>query len=368
MKKILLLITILCCISIFTVSAQNYVVHRQRDNVPTTKEHLSFEGIPINGNQRDFFNSLKKKGYEVLTKGVPEGEYYQYATGSYAGINGWEINVYSDWDTDSIYCVRLLHEYATGFKQMQRYEELKEFVEKNYLVAGKITFNGEVSYGDDTETIYKIGEKGTIKVAYGNEDNILYVSLIFEDKENEKKYGFHQATKKYEMKNISSKIQYCLIETSENEIVYNVKNANRTYILLSRGNDVQQIKQLLNGNYTNQMKIYILANYIQVGIKRSEEEKAIPIIENECEKLCRQYIADVEKTRGETTQNFTPRDAILEYLRQKIFSPSERQTLDRVIPPDMMRGLIGGTINFMGSGKEGYYTDYEKYINPYAHD
>lgn len=369
MKRKIILLSLLCYI-IATATAQNYVVHRYRDNVTPSKEHLAFEGIAINGHEEDFLNKLKKKNYKIQTKAVEEGEYYQSAIGKYANIDGWEIFVDCDDDfLDSIYCVRLYSpKYVRWDKQMDVYANVKKYIETHYAISGKAYLWAVDLFAGDTETIYKIGEKGTITVTCGFDEGERYIAVVFKDEENERKYGYHPIIKKYSLTNVSPNFQKCFIESSELETKYDVLCDNIFYTFLSRGKDGQLIQQLLNGNYDDKMKIFVISNYVNNCLNYCKESKEIPIVENECEVFCRQYIDAVKKIRRETVRSFTPRDAILEYLRQKIFSPSERQTLDKVIPPEMMRGLIGGAINFMGSGKEGYYTDYEKYINPYAHD
>lgn len=369
MKKILLLITILCCISIFTVSAQNYVVHRQRDNVTATKEHLSFEGIPINGNQRDFFNSLKKKGYEVMVE-ENEGEYYRSAEGKFANIDGWVIFADKNIENlESIYQIRLFNtDFANVSGMINKYKQTKQYIESHYDVSNKEYLREKNLYTGDTETIYKIDEKGIITISCDNSEEGLYINICFKDYENNIKFGERQDIKKYSIANVSTNFQKCFIESSQDEIKYDILCNNKFYTFISREQDVQLIRQVLEGNYDDKMKLFVIASYVNEGLSYCKNMKEIPIIKDEGYKFFNKYVEAAKKVRRETTQTFTPRDAILEYLRQKIFSPSERQTLDRVIPPDMMRGLIGGTINFMGAGKEGYYTDYEKYINPYAHD
>lgn len=369
-KKILL--TLLCYCMALTVAAQSYVVHRQRDNVPTTKEHLSFEGIPINGNQRDFFNSLKKKGYEVWTGQAVGVGNNQSAFGKFANIDGWEINnVQRNESLNSIYSVGM---YCSGFTDvpdmMRKYKQTKQYIESHYDVSNKVSLRDIILYTGDTETVYQIGEKGTITIdcEHSEVGQGLYINICFKDYENNLKSGERQDIKKYSLANVSTNFQKCFIESSQDEIKYDVLCNNKFYTFISREQDVLLIRQVLEGNYDDKMKLFVVASYVNEGLSYCKNMKEIPIIKGEGYKFLSKYVEAAKKVRRETTQSFTPRDAILEYLRQKIFSPSERQTLDRVIPPDMMRGLIGGTINFMGAGKEGYYTDYEKYINPYAHD
>ena len=363
------IITLLAlCAVISVASTAQTVIKRQRPDYTPPKEHLSFDGIAINGHLNDFVSNLKRKGYKKLVKDNAEGEDYQDMTGNYAGINGWEIYIDSDDDfKDSIYCVRLFNECATGGSQLSKYNTVKDFIESKYPISGKIVFNSEQSYGGESETLYNIENKGTITVTYGNEDGVLFVGMRFKDKDNDNLYGNHPTAKTYILENIKSAFQKCRIEASELEIKFDIQCPDKIYTFVSRKDDKQQILQLLDGNYDNQMKVYILNNYILTGLERCKQEKAIPVVETECEKIFRQYIAAAEKAKQNQTTPMRPKDMLLEALRQMIFSPKERQTLDKVVPPEVQRQMIGGTIGVMGASS-GYHTSYEKYINPYVHD
>jgi len=367
MKYYRIIILAIFCIIAISVSAQ-YVVNRPRKGCTPTKEHLTFEGIPINGHCQDLINQLNTKGYQAQTKSSGN-HLYQYMTGKYADTDNWELYIDSDDDfKDSIYSVRLFHEFATGSTQNATYWQVKKHIESQYNVTGKIKFIGEKAIDEESETIYNIGGKGTITVAMENCNGQLFVGVNFKDNTNDRLYGYHPEVRRYEMKNVSPNFQTCIIETSEIDIKYNIKCVNKVYTFISRGDDLKQIKNLLEGNYSDQMKVYILTNYVNTGLKRSKEEDAIPIIESECERILSQYLAVAESTKSKETKAMQPKNILLEALRQMIFSPKERKMLDKVVPPEIQRQMIGGTISIMTDSSPSHYTDYEKYINPYLHD
>lgn len=365
MKKIMLLL--LCSVMVMTSTAQNYVIHRHRADYTPPKEHLSFDGIAINGLGKNVLNSLKKKGYEILTKGNEGAEYYEYATGKYAGIDGWEVYVHADSETDSVHSITLFREYASALKRATRYGDIKSYIESHYPIKGTVKLRSEESLGSDNEIIYSVGELGTITVTYGIEESEFFVGIKFEDKINHKRYGYHPVVERYELKNTSTAFQNCIIEISDEEIKYNVNCNNKTFTLISRGDDRDQIHQLLVANYKEQQKIYVLNDYILTGLERYKEFDAIPIMETEYEYICKKIVAAVQKAQQAPSQTMQPKQVFLEYLRQVIYSPQERKLLDKVISPEVQRQMIGGTLNVMSSS-DGYRTSYEKYINPYVHD
>lgn len=282
------------------------------------KTHLAFDGLSINGHQMDFYNKLKKKGYKFHLIEGDETEPFYYATGKYAGIEGWEV--YADiWDEeiDSVYAVTLYREYANGMNHLYGYEDAKKYIESNYAVTSQEKLRGELSFGDDTETIYHIGNKGRITVVSDiKDDGTLYLRIRFIDNENEKLYGYQPDIRKYELNSNLKSYQNCIIEISEEEIKFKAKTANKSYTFVSRGDDKELIEELINGNFDSQTKKDVLNNYILTGIEECKDIPDIPILKEDFESICRQYAA-TKKAAQQRQQTFSLSDILLEWVFQK---------------------------------------------------
>lgn len=368
MKRNIILL-LFCCVITITLTAQQ-VVKRNRTTSASSNKHLIFEGLPIDGESNAFWDKMKRNGYSV--KCEDEYCFNKYTEATIAGIQNWTVRACTDGiDEEYVYGVSITHEFARGISQLECYEKIKEYVESKYPITNTILYIGDNSLDDkDTETHYMIAGKGKIIVSYYSNTKGLHVKATFLDKVNEETIAIQSVHDYYELTLNQGTFEKCTIETSGNEIKYYVKSGNNVYRFLSRNDDKSLISQLLSGNYDNNMKILLMNSYIQKGIEKCKSTSAIPIIEKEFMGISNQYMASAKEQKGQAyTKPTSVKDAILEELRKMIFSPSERKVLDKVVPPEMMRQMMGGVLNVMGSSSsDSHYTDYEKYINPYVHD
>ena len=374
MKKILFAIILLS--SSLSNHAQMVIkrerVQKQQPTViyrETPNSHLSFNGVDINGTINSFLDKLKSKGYKKQLKLVEEGDaVISYASGPYAGIEGWNISFWHDEEhNDSISAVSMfVDNFATGMTLMNRYETVKQYIKSNYYITEETLYETESSITGDNEALYKIGNKGTITVKYGNDEGNLFLHLLFKDNINEKLFETPVTTKKYELSGLSNIYSRCLIESSDYEIRFAAETNNGSYSFLARGKDARLLQNALSGKSNKVEQFYLLNNYILSGINRSKNTACVPVLETQAERIANDYIAAVEKARRLPSRSNMTGNILIEALRQMIYTPKEREILDQVISPDMQRQLLRGTLMMMGSSTS--HTDYEKYINPYVHD
>lgn len=322
-------------------------IHRQRSGVPQQK-HISFAGIEINGASDAFFKALKKKGYAIKIK-EEYMQYYTYAVGSFAGMNGWEINVDFD-EKDSIYSVMLYMSFLRVSEQLEAYSNVKSYIEKTYKYSQKdqyINDDAEIK-SEDSESVYTIGDLGAISVGRGVDGYYSYVGVRFMDKSNSRLHGFNPQQKAFELSNVSNQYQKCYIQTSEFEGSFSVLSNDKVYRFIVRQDDARQINNLLNSKYDNTMKIYLLNSYILRQLDKCRKSEFIPIVLTDFNNMSQSYLAKIqEQKRKEAELKANPKLLLLEILRYTIFSREERKTLDKIIPPEIQRQMIGGCLQMV---------------------
>ena len=367
--KTISIILFLCLVSLDTTA--QYVVKRNRPGVSQSKVHLTFEGVPIDGETTVFWDKMKKKGFSVRC--ADDYCFNKYTTATIAGISNWKVvDISEGIDEEYVYGVSMSREYSRGSSLLECYEKMKEYIKEKYPITNTVLYIGNNSIDDkDTEVHYMIAGVGKIIVDYKSTNKGLFIKVTFIDKENELTKAIQPVRDYYELNQSSGLYNKCTIETSNEEIKYYVNSGEHVYRFLSRNNDKSQIDMLLRGNYDERMKILLINNYILNGIEKCKNCKnmSIPVIENDFMGICNNYLVkakEYKKINSSAPTNL--KDAILEEFRKWIFSPSERDVLDKVVPPEMMRQMMGGVLNFMGTSSDSHYTDYEKYINPYLHD
>lgn len=360
---------LLCLVSLDTTA--QYVVYRNRPGITSNKTHLSFEGVPIDGLTNFFWDNMKKKGFSV--KCEDDYCFNRYTTATIAENSDWKIvDISEGVDEKYVYGVNMYREYTRASTVHGCYEKMKEYIKEKYPITNTVLFIGDNSIDDkDTEVHYMIAGVGKIIVAYKFTNEESFVKVSFIDKENELTKAIQPVRNYYELTQSSGLYKKCTIETSYEEIKYYVNSDNNIYRFISRNDDRRQIDMLLRGNYDEKMKIMLINNYVLNGIEKCNNCKniAIPVIENDFIKICNKYLVKTNEAKKRNTSapvNF--KDAVLDEISKWIFSPSERNVLNKVVPPEMIRQMIGGVLNFMGTSSDSHYTDYEKYINPYLHD
>ena len=357
MKKIVMVI--LCCVISMTITAQ-HVVKRQRVNHTTNKEHLSFEGLPIDGAEVDMWKKLEKKGFKTKLKD-PKNVFSRYAEGKVGNVEYWQISLYTD-DImgEDIYGIQLYREYATGAGVLGCFWEMKQYIETKYNVTNKVSYIAENSLNDEeTEIHYMVAGKGRIELSYGSSQNgYMCVWVKFFDKGNESVLSVRPLSDIYDLK--SDKFKQCIIDVSSAEIKYYIEDNNIIYRFLSRNIDKEQIKHLLEGNYDNQIKTALIGMYIVKGIELCKTGSYIPILTTEYNSICEAYLAKVNAQKvQEKSQPANVKVMLVEELYKRLFSPYER----KIMPPEVLELMKSAALRKSSGGNndEGSHTQWDLY-------
>ncbi len=357
MKKIVTVI--LCYLISMTVSAQT-VVKRPRSNNVTPKEHLSFEGLPIDGTEVDMWKKLEKKGFKTKLKDS-NNVFSRYAEGKVGNVDCWQLTLYTD-DAlgEDIYGIHLYREYATGTGVLGCFWKMKQYIETKYNVTNKVSYIGENSLNDEeTEIHYMIAGKGRIELSYGKgKYGDMGIWVIFLDKENESQLAIRPVSDVYDLK--SDKYGQCIIDVSSAEIKFYIEENSNIYKFLSRNKDKEQIKHLIEGNYDNQIKTALIGMYIVKGIELCKEGSYIPILTTEYNSICEAYLAKVNAQKvQEKSQPANVKVMLVEELYKRLFSPYER----KIMPLEVLELMKSAALRKSSGGNndEGSHTQWDLY-------